>query len=61
MVGTIPNRARPRRSELLLRISSQEIWISDAVAQTIGVGHLDIGRKVSWREIEAQRSHTENF
>jgi len=27
----------------------------------IGEGHLDIGRRVSRREIEAQRSHTKNF
>jgi len=38
VVRTIPNRARPWRRELLLRISSQEIRISGAVALTIGVG-----------------------
>lgn len=55
MVRTIPNRARPRRRELLPRISIQDIWISGAAAQTIRVGHLDIGRRISRREIEAQR------
>jgi len=38
VVRTIPNRARPRRRELLLRISSQEIHISGAIALMIGVG-----------------------
>lgn len=55
MVKTIPNKARPRRRDLLPRISSQEIQISGAAAQTIGVGHLDIGRGISRREIKAQR------
>ena len=61
MVRTIPNRARPRRRELLPRISSQEIQISSAAALTIGVGHLDIGRRVSRGKSRLKGSHTENF
>ena len=52
---TVPNRARPRRRELLLRIYSQEIWIIGVDALTIEWGNLDIGRSFSSREIKAQR------
>lgn len=54
MVRTVPNRAKQGRRELLPRISSQEIRMSGAAALAIGVGHLDIGRRVSRREIKVQ-------
>jgi len=60
VVRTVPNRARPRRRELLSRISSQEIQINDAAALTIRVEAFRLCRGVSRREIEAQReSHRE--
>ena len=37
------------------QISSQGIWINVVVAQTIGEGQLDIGRRISKWEIRTQR------